>query len=153
MVNQRHCPFCGTAAKLACAHLALAAPGRDFVQRCIDAAHAERQWKNLCAQVREQHHRTGSASRDCEDFTWLETAFCERFLKGLHWFGGMDHEWRTGPQLDNGCFYVVLWSKSPQHLWWELLDDIDRQLGGMSLLPISIKPEPELFAAWRQFRA
>jgi hypothetical protein len=128
MVNQRHCPYCQRPAKAACDHLALAVPGRDFVHSCIDAAQALRQWKELCAAIHEQAGPLADWSTDREDFTWLETAFCQRFLKSLHWFGGIDHEWRTGERLDKGGFYVLLWSKSPQRLWWELLDHLDRQL-------------------------
>ena len=147
MVNQRHCPYCGKAAKLCCQHLALAVPGKDFVRCCVDAAAAARQWKALCVQVREHCRRSGNACTDREDFTWLETAFCERFLKGLRWFGGLDHEWRTGEKLEQGGFYVVLWSKSPRRLWWELLDNIDRQLVALDVLPIAPPPGPDLFTA------
>ncbi len=128
MVNQRHCPYCQRPARAACDHLALAVPGKDFVRSCVDAAQAQRQWNALCQAVHEDAHGLHSWSPDREDFTWLETAFCERFLKTLHWFGGLDHEWRTGERLDKGGFYVLLWSKSPQRLWWELLDIIEKQL-------------------------
>ncbi len=61
------------------------------------------------------------------DFTWLETAFCDEFLKDLAWFGGMDHEWRSGPKPEQGGFWVLLWSKEPQRLWWELRDELERR--------------------------
>jgi hypothetical protein len=156
MVNQRYCPFCGIAAKECCAHLALAVPGRDFVQCCINAAQAQKQWGNLCSRVRENHGWSGGASMDREDFTWLETAFCDRFLRELRWFGSMDHEWRTGPKLEQGGFYVLLWSKSPDRLWWELADNIDRQLSSLGTHTANAKSLPDLFLPqkWRQhFRA
>ncbi len=111
----------------ACDHLALAVPGRDFVTRCIDAARAHRQWQRLCDMVHQKRSSMKNWTPDCEDFTWLETSFCEIFLKKLRWFGGIDHEWRTGGCLERGGFYVLLWSKSPQRLWWELSDQVDRE--------------------------
>jgi hypothetical protein len=138
MVNQRHCPFCGVPAKQGCAHLALAVPGRDFVHCCVEASHARRQWQALCLHVRDDNARLGNGSMDREDFTWLETAFCDRFLRGLRWFGGMDHEWRTGPKLEQGGFYVLLWSRCPEKLWWELADNIDRQLIDIQALPVGM---------------
>ena len=74
-----------------------------------------------------QLHRAGEWSPEREDFTWLETAFCDEFLKQLSWFGGMDHEWRSGPKAGQGGFWVLLWSKDPQRLWWELRDEFERQ--------------------------
>ena len=58
---------------------------------------------------------------------WLETAFCDRFLKQLAWFGGMDYEWRSGPKIEQGGFWVLVWSKDPQRLWWELRDELERK--------------------------
>ncbi len=57
---------------------------------------------------------------------WLETAFCQKFLRRLLWFGGLEHEWRTGPRLNQGGFWVLLWSKDPTRLWWELRDEFER---------------------------
>jgi len=38
----------------------------------------------------------------------------------------MDYEWRTGAKPEQGGFYVLLWSKEPQRLWWELQDELER---------------------------
>jgi len=81
---------------------------------------------------------TGEWSPEQEDFTWLETAFCEEFLKRLRWFGGMDYEWRSGPKLQQGGFWVLLWSKDPQRLWWELREEFERQAAERQA------PKPEL---------
>jgi hypothetical protein len=129
MINQRHCPFCRTPAGSGCPHLALAVEGRDFVRRCVDRCQAQSLWQVICQQARD-----GKASPDVQDFTWLETAFCERFLKHLRWFGGLDYEWRTGPQLDQGGFWVLLWSKDPQRLWWELRDEFERNSTKIALV-------------------
>jgi hypothetical protein len=126
MINQRHCPFCKTAAAKGCEHLALAAEGRDFVRRCIDACQGQHAWRVLCQLRQEQNHIRGWAPEH-EDFTWLETAFCEEFLQNLTWFGGMDHEWRSGPRPEQGGFWVLLWSKNPQRLWWELREELERE--------------------------
>jgi len=126
-MNQRYCPFCKCPALDGCAHLALAVEGRDFVRRCIELSQAQPQWFTLCTQRRAQQRLAGNWCPEQEDFTWLETAFCEQFLKKLTWFGGMEHEWRTGPKADHGGFWVLLWSKDPQRLWWELRDEIERQ--------------------------
>lgn len=124
MMNQQYCPFCKTPAIRSCEHLALAAEGRDFVRRCVELSHSEIQWKLLCRQ-RQEPPRNATASSN--DFTWLETAFCEDFLKHLTWFGGMEHEWRSGPKPQQGGFWVLLWSKNPQQLWWELREEFERQ--------------------------
>jgi hypothetical protein len=109
-----------------CPHLALAAEGRDFVRRCIELSEGQPQWQIVCQQ---RHHQqwSGVGSPEREDFTWLETAFCEEFLKHLSWFGGMDHEWRSGPKPEQGGFWVLLWSKDPRRLWWELRDALERR--------------------------
>ncbi len=70
---------------------------------------------------------TGEWSPEREDYTWLETAFCEEFLKRLTWFGSMEYEWRSGPKARQAGFWVLLWSKNPRHLWWELRDEFERQ--------------------------
>ncbi len=127
MINQRHCPFCKTAAARTCFHLALATEARDFVRRCVELAQGQRQWQSLCRMSRSQLLKTGEWSPEHEDYTWLETAFCERFLKRLAWFGGMDYEWRSGPRPEEGGFWVLLWSKDPQRRWWELRDEFERQ--------------------------
>ncbi len=122
MMNQRYCPFCKTPALRGCAHLALVAEGRDFVRRCVQHCHGETPWRTLCLQ-----REAGDWSAEQPDFTWLETAFCDEFLKQLSWFGGLDHEWRSGPKPEQGGFWVLLWSKDPQRLWWELREALERK--------------------------
>ena len=56
---------------------------------------------------------------------WLETAFCNEFLKNLRWFNGIDYEWRTVNRAERGGFWVLLWSKEARRLWWELRDEIE----------------------------
>ena len=126
MINQQNCPFCNTPAVKTCEHLALAAEGRDFVRRCIELCNGEQPWRVLCQQRRQQNQVGGWTPVD-EDFTWLETAFCEEFLGHLTWFGGMDHEWRSGPRPEQGGFWVLLWSKDPRRLWWELRELLERE--------------------------
>jgi hypothetical protein len=70
---------------------------------------------------------TGEWSPEREDYTWLETAFCDEFLKPLAWFGGMEYEWRSGPRPNQTGFWVLVWSKDPRQLWWELRDEFERQ--------------------------
>jgi len=119
MINQKYCPFCKTPALKGCEHLALAAEGRDFVRQCVELCHGQTQWKVLCQQRHEKKYQNGASSTVEDDFTWLETAFCDDFLKHLTWYGGMDHEWRSGAKPQQGGFWVLLWSKNPQQLWWE----------------------------------
>jgi hypothetical protein len=126
MMNQRNCPFCKTPAIKGCEHLALAAEGRDFVRRCVEMCNGQQAWNVLCHQRHDQGHARGWTPEH-EDFTWLETAFCEEFLRHLAWFGGMDHEWRSGPRLEQGGFWVLLWSKEPRRLWWELREELERE--------------------------
>ena len=127
MIGEKPCPICHASALRECAHLALAVEARDFVRRCIESCQGRHQWQALCEQRRGQINRTGEWSPERDDFKWLETAFCNEFLKQLRWFSGMDHEWRTGPKKGQGGFWVLLWSKDPQRLWWELRDEIERQ--------------------------
>ena len=127
MINQKHCPFCKAPASDNCSHLALAVEARDFVRQCVGLAQGQKPWHILCQQRREQLRRTGEWSPEKEDFTWLETAFRDEFLQPLAWFGGIDHEWRAGPRSAQGGFWVLLWSKDPQRLWWELRDEFERQ--------------------------
>jgi hypothetical protein len=131
MMHQKQCPFCKAAASHGCQHLAVAVEGREFVRRCVELCHGQGQWRTLCEGRRRQGQQTGEWSPEKEDYTWLETAFCEEFLKRLRWYGGMDYEWRSGPKLQQGGFWVLLWSRDPQRLWWELRDEFERQaLGG-----------------------
>jgi hypothetical protein len=130
MINQRHCPYCKAAAIQGCAHLAVAVEARDFVRRCIESCQGHLLWETLCDRRREQQRLESR-----EDFTWLETAFCDQFLKHLRWFGGIDYEWRTGPKLEQGGFWVLLWSKEPRQLWWELRDEIERRVTLPALAP------------------
>jgi len=127
MINQKLCPFCRTPATTGCAHLALAAEGRDFVRRCVELCQGERQWRTLCQTRHRQGLASGEWSPEREDYTWLETAFCEEFLKPLTWFTAMEHEWRSGANPAQAGFWVLLWSKDPQRLWWELRDELERQ--------------------------
>ncbi len=136
MINQCHCPICKAPASKGCSHLAVAAEGRDFVRRCVELAHAEIPWRVLCRQ-----RKAGEWPHEPQDFTWLETAFCEEFLKPLSSYEGMEHEWRSGPKLSQGGFWVLLWSRSPQHLWWELREEIE----GKSLrVPVRAEAAPWL---------
>jgi hypothetical protein len=127
MIDQKHCPFCKTPASAGCKHLAVAAEGRDFVRRCIELCQGEKQWRGLCDGRRQEGLASGEWSPEREDYTWLETAFCEEFLKRLTWFGGMEYEWRAGPKPKQTGFWVLLWSKDPRQLWWELRDEFERQ--------------------------
>ena len=142
MINQQHCPFCKTPAQAGCEHLALAAEGRDFIRRCVESCQGERQWRTLCQSRHRQGMASGEWSPEREDYTWLETAFCEEFLKRLRWFGGMTHEWRSGPKpAQSGC-WVLLWSRDPQRLWWELRDEFERQAReGRPSVAASPRPE------------
>jgi hypothetical protein len=126
MIGESQCPFCKLPAAKGCAHLALATEARDFVRRCVELSQAQHSWQALCNTRQEQAKRTGEWSSEKEDFTWLETAFCKEFLQPLRWFGAMDYEWRTGTRKQGG-FWVLLWSKNPQSLWWELRDEFDRE--------------------------
>jgi hypothetical protein len=128
-MQEKPCPFCQVPAIRGCAHLALAVEGRDFVRRCVELCQGDRQWEAVCERRRRQGRLTGEWSPEQEDYMWLETAFCEAFLKRLRWFGGMDYEWRSGPGLNQGGFWVLLWSKDPRRLWWELRDEFERQAG------------------------
>lgn len=127
MMNQQLCPFCKTPAITGCDHLAMVAQGREFVKRCIERCQAEKQWHTLCESRHRQGVASGEWSPERDDFTWLETAFCDEFLKPLRWFGGMEYEWRSGRKPADAGFWVLLWSKDPQRLWWELQDQIERQ--------------------------
>jgi hypothetical protein len=133
MIDQKHFPFCHTPASSGCAHLALAVEGRDFVRRCVESCHGQRQWQAICAQC-HAIQLAGAGSPEQEDFTWLETAFCDQFLKRLVWFGGLDYEWRTGPHSSQAGFWVLMWSKDPQRLWWELRDEFENQAFEPSLI-------------------
>jgi len=128
MIGQRHCPFCRVPSAQECSHLALAFEARDFVRGCVQKCAGERSWRTLCALRLAQRRRSGEWSPEVEDFTWLESAFCEEFLKPLRWFGAIDYEWRTGPKPGEGGFWVLLWTRSPQRLWWELRDHFEREI-------------------------
>ena len=112
---------------IGCEHLAVAAEGRYFVRRCVELCRGEKQWGLLCQSRHQRGLASGEWSPEREDYTWLETAFCDEFLKRLRWFGGMEYEWRSGPKGAQTGFWVLLWSKDPQRLWWELLDEFERQ--------------------------
>ena len=127
MINQKYCPYCKTPAATGCKHLAVAAEGRDFVRRCVELCQGEKQWHGLGEQRRRQRVLTGEWSPEREDYTWLETAFCEKFLRRLTWFGDLQYELRSGPKHNQVGFWVLLWSKDPRQLWWELRDEFERQ--------------------------
>jgi hypothetical protein len=135
MINQKYCPFCRTSAARSCGHLALAAEAREFVRRCVDRCQGQMQWRLLCEQKHHLRHQAREWSPEQEDFMWLETAFCDTFLKHLTWFGGMDYEWRSGPRPEQGGFWVLLWSKDPQRLWWELRDEFERRASSLPVVP------------------
>jgi hypothetical protein len=143
MINQKHCPFCLTPARRGCSHLALAVEARDFVKGCVDHSEAQVPWQTLCQLRRGELQRTGNWTPEREDFAWLETAFCNEFLKRLSWFREMDYEWRTGAKPQQGGFWVLLWSKDPRRLWWELRDEIERQ--SLLQIPAVIPSRPDTF--------
>jgi hypothetical protein len=149
MIGPRHCPYCRTPALRGCEHLALAIEGRDFVRACIEKCHAQRIWETLCQWRRRRLKDAGEWSPESEDYTWLETAFCDEFLRGLRWFGGLDHEWRSGPKPEQGGFWVLLWSKDPQCFWWELRDSFERHClpTGKMEVPSLPSTTPTLFPA------
>jgi hypothetical protein len=126
MINQRHCPFCKTPAAKGCPHLALATEARDFVRHCVERCQGQAPWQVLCQNPAMPRQNGGWAGQQ-PDFTWLESAFCDRFLRPLAWFGGMDHEWRSGPRPEQGGFWVLMWSRDPQKLWWELREQFELQ--------------------------
>ena len=119
--------------------MALAAEGREFVRRCIERCQGQGPWDTLCRQHRQATGRNGGSYGPPADFMWLETAFCERFLKALRWFGGMEHEWRGGARPEQAGCWVLLWSKDPQRLWWELRECLEHQT-------VQRGPQPEASA-------
>jgi hypothetical protein len=143
MIGQRHCPLCRASALDGCRHLALAAEAKDFVGRCVEMCQGRRSWQALCESRRSELSRTGHWSPEAEDFTWLETAFRDKFLKDLRWYVGLDYEWRSGPRPEQGGFWVLLWSQEPQRLWWELRDALER-LGGPAEAPSASATPPWL---------
>ena len=141
MIDQQHCPSCKIPAAAGCKHLAVAVEGRDFVRRCVELCQGEKHWRALGERKRQQRQVTGEWSPEREDYTWLETAFCEQFLKPLSWFGEMQYELRSGPKLNQAGFWVLLWSKDPRQLWWELRDEFERQAQERQPQPTS-SPNP-----------
>jgi hypothetical protein len=127
MIGPKHCPYCHGPASRGCGHLALAAEGREFVRRCVELCAGQRQWRSVCEVRRRRKRQTGEWTPERDDFQWLETAFCDEFLKRLAWFGSIDYEWRSGPKPGQGGFWVLLWSKDPRRLWWDLRDEFERQ--------------------------
>ena len=121
------CPYCQTPATASCPHLALAAEPRDFVSHCVAACHGDSAWQRLC--------RANAKA----DFTWLETAFADHFLKPLDWFGSLAHEWRSAGKSRQRDVWALVWSPDPQKLWWELRDHLEAQLSPPPALPV---PEP-----------
>lgn len=127
MIDQRHCPFCSAPAVDECPHLALAVEARDFVRQCVELCHGQAQWRVLSNGGQGPADTTGGWSARQADYTWLESAFRDEFLHHLKWFGGMDYEWRSGPKPGQGGFWVLLWSKEPKQLWWELREELERK--------------------------
>src|ERR1041385_2314986 len=127
MLGEKQCPLCSRDSSRVCQHLALAAEAREFVRRCVESSQANPQWQLLCESRRSSSRAGGEWSPEHEDFMWLETAFCREFLNHLRWFAGIDYEWRTGRRFEQGGFWVLLWSKEPRRLWWELRDEIETQ--------------------------
>jgi hypothetical protein len=140
MINQRYCPFCKTPAMQGCEHLALAVEAREFVRRCVEASHGDEPWRQICHRMPGQSVAATNWSAQKEDFMWLETAFCERFLRHLKAFGGLEYEWRTGPRLDQGGFWALLWSGNPRQLWWELKEELERQNLMLAVQPVEDAP-------------
>jgi hypothetical protein len=103
------CPVCAAPSKSVCPHLALAAPATDFVRFAIEACHAAPLWRTVC-------RRGGDW-----DSTWLESSFCDRFLRGVPGFAGLTYEWRQGDQ------WALLWSSNPDRLWWSLRDRLEEE--------------------------
>ena len=122
------------------------------MRRCVELCQGQSQWHTLCQQHRTYHHQNGNWSPEQEDFMWLETAFYDKFLKNLLWFGGLDHEWRTGPRHDQGGFWVLLWSKDPHRLWWELRDEFEREATKLQvpLKATRLKTPEDLSPRWLQ---
>jgi len=141
MIGEKNCPVCGTSSDEKCAHLALAVEARHFVNMCIERCRGERQWQDLCAQRRRERGLGAEWSSEREDFMWLESAFCDRFLRNLNWFAGIDYEWRSGPDAAKGGYWVLLWSPYPERLWWDLLDELERQRMPAIITPPG-KPRP-----------
>jgi len=137
MLGEKQCPICSRPSSRGCPHLALAAEARDFVRRCIESSQAMGQWQFLCERRRGTLRTGGDWSPEHEDFMWLETAFCSEFLNHLRWFAGIDYEWRTDRRLERGGFWVLLWSKEPRRLWWELRDEIEKQTRALVSSPVT----------------
>jgi hypothetical protein len=53
----------------------------------------------------------------------------------------MEHEWRSGPRPEQGGFWVLLWSKDPRRLWWELKEELDQEC---SMPPVEQEAPPWL---------
>jgi hypothetical protein len=137
-----NCPFCRAPASQRCEHLALAVKSPQFIARCVQAARAEDLWGRYCQQTRKLQREEGGG--ELPDFTWIESAFCDEFLKRLEWFGAMTYEWRKpGPPNQNSDLWVRLWSKNPQRLWWQLRDKLEQHLAQTGNLPAA-QPAPAL---------
>ena len=111
-----------------CTHLALAVEGRDFVRRCVELCQGEKQWRALGEWRRRQRIATGEWSPEREDYTWLETAVLRRIPQAADLVRGAGVP-TGGPTLRpaQAGFWVLLWSKDPRQLWWELRDEFERQ--------------------------
>jgi hypothetical protein len=127
MNEKRPCPYCAPAPNRECEHLAIAVKSQHFVTRCVQAAQAEALWERFCRRTREMQREEGWG--ELPDFTWIESAFCDEFLKRLEWFGEINYEWRdAGTGSGSGDLWAVVWSKDPQKMWWQLRDRLERHL-------------------------
>ena len=125
MKADAQCPFCRVAAATGCPHLALAADPRDFVARCVALAQAQTIWPKLTGQ------------NPSADFLWLETDFCENLLRPLAHFSAMEYEWHLPANARRRQVRVLLWSRAPQKLWWELRDRLEGKLASEPPVPPS----------------
>ena len=107
------CPVCGASSGAGCKHLALATSATDFIRRAVETCQAEPLWRSIC--------------KGGEDFTWLESAFCDRFIRALHWFAGLSYDWRDGAKPGQRDHWVLLWSSEPRGLWWDLRDRLEEE--------------------------
>lgn len=124
------CPFCGKPSTRGCAHLALAADSPNFVRECVDRAQGQELWRRICEQMREAQRAEGWGV--LPDFTWSETMFCDELLRRLSWFGRMTYEWRSLRPGGPTRFWVLLWSRDPRRLWWELHDALERRAAAVA---------------------
>jgi hypothetical protein len=140
MSETKNCPFCKTPASQRCEHLALVVRSPQLIAHCVGAARAEDLWERYCQQTRSRQREESGG--ELPDFTWLESSFCDEFLKRLEWFGQMTYEWRNAVPPEQGKdLWVWLWSKHPQRLWWQLRDKLEQHLAKTESV-LETKPHP-----------